>query len=568
MKKIIISLIGAALLFGSCEDRLNIPQKGVIAVEDFYQTDEDAENALYNTYQSLAVRISNVSSSQPTGIFYPLLLLFNEPGDDMLAAGNFYGDNDFAAQINEFRYDTENGVILTAYRALYDVVYASNLVLDNTIPDTPVKKRVVAEARAIRAWAHMMLAIGWNNPPLVDHILAPDALPANYEGGQKGLLEWCATEAEAAVADLNDRAGKTDKVGASRATKGFAWTVAGKARLFMGDYAGAKTALKNVISSGNYDLVPKEKWANIFHQSGDLSEEMIFQINTVQNPALGWGSISRARWQFNMFWNWRRDRLASKPSFDGTSDGWGGLAIRADFAEKMLANDGDSPRRKATFLTADEFLYEMEWDGAQKRDAEGKIIGYATKAELETHELIGIKNPDGLYGLGEYFAKKTISWPEDNAMGSFGFQNYTVFRYAEVLLMYAEACAQTNDPDGLQYLNKVQTRAGSAHISTELNMTEVKNEKMFEMWLEAVRWPDMVRWGDTGGVVNNGKNIPSAYDKFFTTPKEAPIHEIAVKYSNPNDGITTGFVAGKHEFFPFPYTAINVNPNLIQNPGW
>lgn len=553
MKKIIYSLLcSAALLSAACEDRLDIGQKGVISYEDFYQTDDDAENAVNNLYQSFCL---NVAGNE--GIYVALPVLFNEPGDDMLAAGNMYGDNDFGAQINEFRYDSQNDVIKNTYWGLFSVVYDSNLILDNITPDTPVKKRVCAEARALRAWCHLMLAIGWDCPPLVDHILTADAKPANYEGGHEGLLEWCATEAEAAVADLDERANPQDKVGASKVTKGFALTVAGKARLFKGDYDGAKKDLKQVISSGKYELVPADRWANLFHTSGDLCEEMIFQANCLDNANVGdWSNkIQRTCWMFIQFWNWRTDKLASKPSFIGP-DGWGGHAIRTDFAERMLANDGDSPRRKATFLTGDEFLYEMEWNGTKGKDL--------SRAELETSDQIGIKDPTGLYGFGGYFANKFVAWPEDNEKGWYGFKNLTIYRYAEVLLMYAEACAMTADSDGLKYLQQIQQRAGSAHVSTELTLQEVKNEKGYEMWLESVRFPDMVRWGDTDGIVNNGKDIPSTYDAFFS--KGEAKHRLYVETSNPNQG-KTGFVKGKHEYFPFPFAVTSINPNLKQNPS-
>lgn len=364
MKKIIYSLLGAAFLFSACEDRLNIGQKGVIPFENFYQTDDDAQNALNNLYQSFCL---NIAGNE--GIYVALPVLFNEPGDDMLAAGNFYGDNDFGAQLNEFRYDSQNEVIKNAYWGLYGVIYDSNLILDNIEPTTDIKKRVCGEARVLRAWAHFMLTIGWNCPPLVDHILPADEKPANYEGGHNGLLEWCAKEAEAVVNDLDERTSPTDQVGASKVTKGFALTLAGKARLFMGDYAGAKNNLKQVIQSRKYELVPTDRWANLFHTSGDLCEEMIFQANVVQNTNIGdWSNnIQRTGWMFIQFWNWRTDKLASVPSFIGV-DGWGGHSIRPDFAERMLANDGDSPRRKATFLTDEEFLYEMEWNGTRIRD--------------------------------------------------------------------------------------------------------------------------------------------------------------------------------------------------------
>ncbi|MDE6290013.1 MAG: RagB/SusD family nutrient uptake outer membrane protein, partial [Muribaculaceae bacterium] len=446
-------------------------------------------------------------------------------------------------------------VIKNTYSGLYAVVYDSNVILDNISDETPTKKRVRAEARALRAWSHFMLAIGWDCPPLVDHVLASDALPTNYEGGHEGLLEWVANEAEAAVADLDERINPSDKVGASKVTKGFALTVAGKARLFLGQYDKAKADLKQVISSGKYELVPAERWANLFHASGDLCEEMIFQANVLDNANVSdWSNkIQRTSWMWIQFWNWRTDKLANKPSFIGP-DGWGGHSIRGDFAEKMLANDGDSPRRKATFMTPDEFLYEMDWNGAQD----------LTREQKETSDQIGIKSMEGLYGFNGYFAHKIVPWPEDNEKGWYGFKNLTFFRYAEVLLMYAEACAQTNDNDGLQYLQAIQNRAGSAHVSTSLNMTEVKNEKMFEMWIEGVRFPDMVRWGDTDGVVNNGRDIPSTYDAFFT--KGEAKHRIYVETSNPNVG-KTGFVKGKHEYFAYPYDVTSRNPNLKQNPS-
>lgn len=554
MRKIIYSLLGVAFLFSACEDRLNIEQKGVISVENFYRTDDDAQNALNNLYQSFCL---NIAGNE--GIYVALPLLLCEAGDDMLAAGNMYGDNDFGAQINEFRYDSQNEVLKNTYWGLYGAIYDSNLILDNIEPTTAVKKRVCAEARSLRAWAHMMLAIGWNCPPLVDHILNSSDKPANnaVEGGHNGLLEWCAKEAEAAAADLDERVNPLDKVGASKVTKGFALTVAGKARLFKGDYEGVKANLKQVITSNKYELVPANRWADLFHVSGDLCEEMIFQINVLDNAGVDdWSNkIQRTSWMWIQFWNWRTDKLASKPSFIGP-DGWGGHSIRADFAERMLANDGNSPRRKATFLTADEFLYEMDWNGTK-----GKGL---TREQLEVSNQIGIKDPTGLYGFAGYFANKFVARPEDNEKGWYGFKNLTIFRYAEVLLMYAEACAQTNDADGLQYLQAIQKRAGSAHISTELTLQEVKNEKAYEMWLEAVRFPDMVRWGDTDGVANNGKNIPTTFDAFFS--KGEPKHRIYVEYSNPNKG-RTGFVKGKHEYFAYPFAATSINPNLKQNPS-
>ncbi|MGB4341443.1 MAG: RagB/SusD family nutrient uptake outer membrane protein, partial [Dysgonamonadaceae bacterium] len=120
MKKYIFSLlIIAVTLFPACnEDLLDIPQKGVIDIDSFYQTDEDAESALTNLYAEF---ITNIGGND--GIYVPYNIIFNYCADNVLAAGEFYGDNDQFASINEFRFDSQNPVIYQLYRRLYFVIY-------------------------------------------------------------------------------------------------------------------------------------------------------------------------------------------------------------------------------------------------------------------------------------------------------------------------------------------------------------------------------------------------------------------------------------------------------------
>ena len=143
-------------------------------------------------------------------------------GDDVNAAGALYGDNDFAAQLNEFRYDTNAEVVRNMYNGLYYALYYTNLVTDHFQYGTSdIKDRVISESRVIRAYIHMMLALGWGTPPLVDHVLAGDANPYNCNtdpnlGGmdQAGLLKWCAKECEESLEYLDERQGPGDKDGA------------------------------------------------------------------------------------------------------------------------------------------------------------------------------------------------------------------------------------------------------------------------------------------------------------------------------------------------------------------
>jgi hypothetical protein len=559
MKKYIFSLlIIAVTLFPACnEDLLDIPQKGVIDIDSFYQTDEDAESALTNLYAEF---ITNIGGND--GIYVPYNIIFNYCADNVLAAGEFYGDNDQFASINEFRFDSQNSVIYQLYRRLYFVIYHSNLVIDKfKYGESAVKDRCISEARVIRAWCHMTAALAWGTPPLVDRLLAAEEKPTNFEGTHEELLKWCAKECAEAVPYLDERESTSDKDGAVKVTKGFAWAVQGKALLNAGDNAGAKAALKNVITSGKYELVPGEEFGNLFHLSGDGNEEKVFELNLINNPSIGdWnGKIQRSTWMEMNLWGWRTSRLAAKPIIQA-DQGWGGLAIEENFANEFVANDGDSYRRKATIISYEEFLTELEWPSD-----EGDINNLTKEQKLADPNR-GIINPDGLYGQCNYLQRKHIAAPEDCSTNWYRFNNFIIMRYADVLLMYAEACAQTNDNDGLQYLQKVQQRAGSKYKSSALTLNDVKKERNYELWMEGSRWVDMKRWGEFDKAKNAGKHIPSLKDAFINN-KES-LHRGYLTYSEPNEGKQVGFKTGKHEWFPYPYNVISINPNLKQNPGW
>ena len=562
MKKYFIPFVIAAagLCAVSCEDALNIPQKGVIAYEDFYKTNDDAEGALVAMYDTFA---QNIARPNGESIICPYIALFNLPGDDVYAAGEFYGDNDFNGMINEFRFDANAQLVTSMYKGFYQMIYGANLVIDNFKEnnDTAVKKRAVAEARVLRAWAHMMLAIGWDVPPFVDHVLVGSDKPYNCNTDPENpmshneLLEWCAKECLESVADLRERDSTADKNGTTYITKGFANFVAGKAYIFAGKYAEAKAPLKAIIDSKKYALVPGDRIRETFHLAGENNEEVIFTSNVNPNPAVGdWnGKINKSTWMHMDIWGWRMDHCAGQPQ--SIKGGWGGLGVREDFAEAFVANDGpDSYRRKAWIRKFDpEILYEMPYatDGdktlEQKKSADDRgITSY-------------------LYGQSEYLQYKRVT---DNADMDTWYSTLGVLvaRYAEALLLYAEACAQTGDNDGLQYLNLIQDRAKSAHVSSSLTLAEVQNEKRFEMFMEGCRWADQIRWGLTQSLVDNGKSVPQLYDAFWS--KGEATHRIYIEYQHPNTG-TVGFQAGKHEHFPFPGAAvIAINPNITQNPGY
>ncbi len=566
MKKILIStVLLTAFLTVSCDQSLlDIPQKGVISIDDFYQTEEDAEAAtvaIYNTASSQLI----VGTGAGTGIYMPYILMTNLPSDDLYAAGNYRGDNDFAAQINEFRFSTDNEVMTRAYRGLYSLIYSANLVISKFEYGTSDKiDRNISEARTWRAWAHMVLAIFWNNPPKIDYVLAGTEYPENTPHDE--LLEWVITELGQAAPYLPARAGTGDKNGAVRLTRGAAYSFMGKAQVFAGKYADAAQNLKNnVINSGNYALVPGAQMFDLFHMAGNGNSEKIFEFNNVENTALGfWTQNGLTSWMHNNMWHWRIDKFTVAPS-NVHDNGWGGCNPTGEFAEALITNDGiDSYRRKAWILTYDEVLYDLPYPSDAKM---------TTLAQKQSDPERGIDpNQPGLYAHEGYFMWKRTPITADEYVNRDVFgNNLVIMRYAEVLLLYAEACAQsgTDLAGGLAALNEVQQRAGSAHISTALTLDEVKQEKRFECWMEGTRYPDLVRWGDAAtALANNGKAMPYFKDLIGTSAAYT-IHTGYVDWTDSDyNGTKYGFQAGKNEYYPFPYAETSTNPNIVQNPGW
>jgi hypothetical protein len=601
MKKIVFFTLAtfALLAVASCEKNLDIPQKGVTAYETFYKTDEDCEAALTAAYAQFA---SNVVSQNGSSIYTHYKACLNNCGDDMYAAGSNFGDNDFMAALNEFRYDTGNAPIEHLYQRLFMANYACNLVIDNFkdgLPEggpTATTKRAVAEARTIRAYIYFLLTALWDTPPFIDHVIT-DGLPYNSDKdpenpmSHEDLLKWVAAECEAAIPDLEERKSTSDKDATVKMTKGFAWAVEGKALLFAKDYAGAKTALKKVIDSGKYALVPGEKYWENFHVEGDCNEEKIFEANIEYNSGIGaWsGMIQRSTWMEANIWNWRSDHFvagaAPQSKYTGGVDGWGGLGVPQWFGDEFFANDGHSYRFDATLIHVDDAVYGMEYGDAVVDEATGKKVNDLTLEQKKASKAIGIADPkDGLYGQSFWLPFKQLVRATD--AGAYGnnvrLNNNVVMRYAEVLLLYAEACLQTNDAAQAKWaVNEIQKRAGSKTISDNVDMNVLKKEKSYELWLEGSRWLDLLRWGDTDRVKKAGQDVPKLFDKLHRAPQGT---DQGIKWENGTEANsrfytvstheaidakwTVGFVQGKHDFFPYPTTVMSKNPNIVQNPGW
>ena len=578
---------------------LDIPQKGVVAYENFYASDADATAAITSMYANF---VENVAGTE--GIDNPEQVMLNYAADDVMPAGGHKDDHIDFRVFGEFTYDNANGTLKSAYQRYVTVIYHANLVISNFTNENKLQSepkftsaytnQVVAEARVMRAYIHMMMALSWERPPIVDRLQEGDDLPVQAES-QAQVLQWVIDECQKAIDSgaLPVRKGTTDKDATARMSVGFAQYVAGKAAVFMNDMATARKYLGALIDSKNYALIPSNLYWTNFHIAGDGNSEKIFEPNIIDDPNYySWSTFSgifRGRWMVANVFNWRVSALADPTEVAKGNDGWNGGAIQEDFAKKFLEHDGNSPRRLACFLTEDEFLYTQDWSTSE--------VNKGTLDQKKADPKRGIKATDGLYSHGPYFEWKHMvyvnppailtggeSFPPDY-IASLGFtsnqKNFNVARYAEVLLLYAEACIGSADAaKGLAALNEVQVRSGSGKVSSELTFAAVMEEKQYEMWFENCRFHDLVRWSkqrpsevNLNTIFNDSKinqHIPTVFDAYFTPAPgyeqyEGKEHKLYTTYTSKPEAV---FQVGKHEYFPFPHDYMIVNPNLVNFNGW
>ena len=580
MKKIIFSvaLLSAGMTLTSCsEDLLEIEQKATNSTDSFYKTDADAKSAVTAMYATFAEEISGNE-----GIWNAYIMGLNYASDDVFPAGGDIADHTGFRECGEFRYDASFGPVSALYNHIYKSIYSANLVINyfgGDKADSQVKKEAVAQARVMRAWAHMLAAQVYYQPPIVDHLIVDDK-PTNAES-QKAIFDFCIKECEEAMSDIPERNGQSDQEGAWYATKGFAQFVAGKSALFAGDNAKAASLLKPLVESPNYALVPGERFRDLFHVEGDGCEEKIFEINFSANSAAstgaGWAyGNKRGRWMVANVLNWRGDDIKGggmNPQICATG-GWGGGSINHEFAHKMLANDGDSYRRKATFLTSDEFFYDATLCPWQNDVEAGGTL--STRAEKEFDANRGIKKDAGSFSRSDVMEVKMMMHPNDCdpnkvAGDNCNNTNLCLARLGEAYLLYAEAClASGNTAEALKYVNKIQQRAGSKTISSSVDLQTIQDEKQYELWFEGCRWFDIVRWGIAKQCWDKVlDNVPYQFDEYWTSGGTKPhklVYEVRHPYKEAN--ITLSFTEGKNEYWPIPQTVIEVNDQMHQVRGW
>ena len=518
-KNIIYSLLlVVAALFAGCDSRLDIEKHGNMGGQnDFYQTDEQIEQAVASMYSNLK------------GLYYNWFFTKNLLSDDVWCGGGQRGDNTSLEQLNEYTYGTDNGMIQGVFSGLYGLIYQCNLVIEKVADDTPVKKRAIAEAKFFRAWANFELVTLWGTAPLVDHLLEPGEY---RQGNSTPEALWAAVES-----DLNDaismnalpsKKNKDDQVTGMRVTQEVAKAYLGKAYLFQKKYPEAAIVLNEVVDSKKYDLF-RDDYDMQFHAVNNNNCESMLELQWRNDQEQAWSQMDMTF----LMQGWRTGNmtLEGKAANEVAQGTYGFLNPRKSLYEAFVKAEGENGYRlQKTLLNSNQ------------------MTAYGVK----------LKPGQNIYGCEGYLFFKNRILKSDNIMDASYFQGlqYTdrkIMRYAEVLLLAAEANLEAGNPDvALKDINEIRLRAKETPL-TSVTLGDIKTEKRLELCLESTRFQDLVRWGDAkNALASQGKQIPNYSSK-------------GVSWDFTNS--TSGF-QDKHMLLPIPLKERELNPNIQQNTGW
>ncbi len=529
----LILLFVAVFIIGSCEDRLEVDQMGTTAVEDFYLTDSDADEAIAAVY------------TQIRNFHFTWLFLQNMLSDDVTCGGGGRGDNPSLEQMNEYTFNPANSNISGMFSSLYSMIYSCNMVIDNVAGGTPVQNRAIAEAKTIRAFANFYLVTLWGTPPLVEHELAPSDYrqPNGDPAAFWELIERDLNEAISSNA-LPEKTSTTDKSVGARLSRQVAQTLLGKAYLWQEKFNEAASQFNAVVNAGKYALI--DDYENMMRISQDFGPERMWEIVGLNDIANTWTGASSGIG--NNMVGWRGDHMNMVGFFAGVHDihysGWGFSNATPEVYQAFVDMEGpDGFRLKSTMKTYQQVLDICPIPGLQM------TVG-----------------SQGLYGHSGKFSWKYRVVRDEALEGGFGYawhNNWIYMRYAEVLLLGAEAAIRSTPSDvntALDYINQIRERAQLAPLVT-VTIDDIKKEKRLELWAEGARFLDLQRWGEAAAALSGqGAKIPS----FWGFKKDGVTDSITFPQSNS----VYGYKTGKHEYLPFPEHEMLVNPNLTQNPGW
>lgn len=474
--------------------------------EDFQVTEQDYLKT-EGDYRSMVV-----SAYSPLQWLNQEYVVADIASDNSVAGGESASDVLPLQQIDDYTNTSVNSTMADLWQVAYEGVNRTNYLTEyktkNLAGQTinfAGKDAVYGEVYFLRAYYYFQLVRMFGDVPLfIDKRLTLTDAGSLKRSPKADVYKQIEADLNAAIAVLP--AVQTEK---GKITKYAAQALLGKVYLYENKFDAAVPVLEGIITSGAFSLV--NDFGSMFLLAGENGPESIFEIQyTNGSPYYNWGGATRGQGNYAVQQNGVRGISSADPNMPYAA-GWSTNLPSQNLAAAYAAGD----TRKAVTL----------FDPA--------AYAAANPSFNLTYQVAPYKNT-GYYN-GKYLPRKG----ETSGQVELNYDNnFRIIRYAEVLLMAAEAnnrATAPNDTKALGYLNQVRARAfGDANHAASSTGTALKqaiwDERRLELAMEGDRFFDLVRTG-----------------------------QAATKL--------TGFKAGKNEVFAIPQNEVDI-ARLTQNPGY
>lgn len=485
--------------FTSCkQDYLDVTNPNQLSDNSYFKNESELQasvNSAYGAMQRLELY------GRKYFFLYDLL------SDDVRGNDPLYLDGQ---TLTAYTFLANSETVGDVWRGAYRGILRTNITLAYSakLPKSALLDRIIAEAYFLRGLYYFELVQSWGGVPIRNEVgiaSAPRATAAEVWA----LVEADLKKAEAALPD----AYAGNDVG--RATKWSAKALLGKAYLYQKKYADAAGKFKEVVDYATANPSKMGLMADYRDNFVELSDKdaSYVEFNKESLFEISFGGSERT----GSFNNWGQDGPgAGEGTFRAIEYGFTIFGNTSPSLDIVAAYPDSDPRKR------------MNMFGPGSKINRDKVLKDYDRADWQHKKYSNLGSISSSGDDVQNFAGSSI--------------NMRVIRYADVLLMYAEALNAPQNGVGTQFnplalaaLNQVRARVGlapSAASGAADLFQAIVNERRFELWGEQVRRKDIVRWGIARNVLGNK------------------------------------FVTGKHELLPIPQTELDLNPGMAQNPGY
>lgn len=481
------------LLLSSCHDKLDI-QEGQLNTGDLdYTNASEMIDPLVGAYYEFATR----------GWEEPLLL--GVRGDDVNAGG--LGDQQLYAETDLYNYDRD----FWMYNSLWNVHYNDIINMNTAIfqlnnyleyatgDDVSRGEQYIAEIKVLRAWLHFNLARTWEEVFIITSNQPEEELE-NGVSTYEEMMTWISNEMDEAIPMLPDLRPneRTDVPGG--VTQYTAYAMKALAQQELENYQGVADAAGAIINSGKFSLYPD--FYQLFKKPGELSNESLLEMQYSDYGAETGESFYHNYAPFGpQGWN---------PARENAEGGWGFYEPSIKFIGFMLERN-ETTRLQTSVLFTNRGIQQL-------RDAGYTDLPAFVNNTTPSGDVIN-DYARAIFASGKHYLPSIQLTDQRNAYGA--GKNMIVIRYAEILLMYAEALTRGASGTAMtaeQAVNMVRERGDMPPLSG-VTTEDVLDEKFAELAMEwGIRFYDMIRVGNYSELSYDGRTF-SAEDEYLPYPQ-------------------------------------------------